>query len=802
MGFLMGDAFTEVKKLSEPVYKMPKSMQEAIPVYRISEGGIFQLEKRKENILFDKAYYLEDINYQTKDEEERMEILLGWCKLLNSMSVDFKIVIGILNRETGQVKERLIPKEREWDPYREMEAAFEQLVDYKLKEGISGNEKSLLFLLSVRRNDFESAKAFFQTLEANLQVTLHGLGSQLIPLTGIERLRCLHQIYRMGEEALFSLNWEDLVASGRNWKNEICAPALKEERSTLQIGQTHAQVLFCQNYPNSLQDGFLGKLMHVPFHLLLSLDVVPIPQMLTVKKLENAQINNEAAITREQEEKNRKKAFSSEISYPKRRKKEELEYYLEQVHSNDQKAFYLGFLVTVFGEDEKDLESNVDTIRAIGAEQSMVFEPLLFRQLAGFHTCLPAGAREVDVMRAMFTSSMAALVPFRVQEIFQVPGVFYGSNQVSKELIVVDRKKLMNPNGFVFGKTGSGKSMFTKQEIAQILYLFPRDRVLLLDPQNEYYYIVQSLGGEILDFSKEKGIHLNPWEIPAHLPEDFRKDVFITDKSTFTKTICKEALLPTPLSAIHRTIIDRSVGEFYDRLFTEKEEGKEPEDTLAILREIIGRQPEPEARELYIALEMFTKGSLNVFSHKSNVHLDNRLLCIGLDKIGRDLKRMAMLVTSEVIRSNIEYNAKEGVATWLYADEFQIITNEELGAEMFDNLYRTVRKKGGICTALTQTLSDNLLNEKIQAMVSNSEFVVLMNQSGIDRNVLRRIYEEISEEEISYVTNARVGTGLLKCGKKVVPMDATIPKKNPLYDLFTTNFHEKHEMERRERHDK
>lgn len=782
------NSFKSVRKLSEPVYKVPESVQQSIPISRISQSGIFEIEKKNGERLFDKAYLMDDINYSTKDEDEHKDFLLKWCGVLNSMNVDFKVLVVNGHRDIEELKKELLPEPGENQLYARVITAYGQILDWRLKEGNTSIEQVKYLVVSCRKQDFESAKVFFQALEQRMMVLFHTLGGGLIPLDGVARLKSLHNLYRLGHEDEFHITWEELRRTDRNWRNDICCLSIKETNSYLEFEDKYTSTLFCKLFPNSLPDGFVNELVNVPFHLMLSMDIVPIPQEITVKKLEEAYSNNEEAIAREQDLKNKRHMFSSDISYPKRKKKEALEGYLDQLHNNDEKLYYMGLLVTVVGKDRQELEDNIATVKSIASGKSMRFEILEMRQLKGFNTCLPCAAREVDVMRTMFTTSMAAFVPYNVQEIMDKNGYFYGINQVSHNPIVINRKKLMNPHAFIFGKTGSGKSMFVKNEIGQILFS-TQESIFILDPQNEYYVIVKNLGGQIIDFSIQSNVYMNPWEIPAPIPKNFDEDDFIANKSAMTRAICKEILKPTELNGIHRAVIDRCVKSWYKKIFGKK--GCPGSETLMELREIIGAQEEPEARELYIALELFTQGSLNIFAHESNVDISNRLVVLGLKNLGREMRRIATLLANEIIRSKIDYSSVEREATNVVVDEFQLITEDELGLKTFDNLYRTIRKQGGILTCLTQTVSDNILRPEMQAMLSNSEFLVLLNQSGIDRGVLQQIYPEISEEEIRYVTNAKVGTGLIKCGGKVVPFDCGLPKDNFLYALYDTNFYEK-----------
>ena len=532
-------------------------------------------------------------------------------------------------------------------------------------------------------------------------------------------------------------------------------------------------------------DGILAELTSVNFHAIFSMDLVPIPQELALRKLQAALTNNEMAISKEQDMKNKYRAFSSDITYAKRRKKEELEYYLDQFHTNDQKMFYLGFTIVVYGKDDKELKYHVQTIRSMG--KGIQFEVLEWRQLKGFHTSLPIGTRQVDIMRTVFTTSMAAFIPFNVQELFDTNGLYYGVNKVSKNLILADRKSLKNGNGFTFGLTGSGKSMDNKSELCQVYYQ-TKDRMIICDPQGEYKEICANLEGEYIDFSLEGDKYMNPLEIPEYIDAHFNQEQFILDKYEFLQSLCRSVLDPLPYTANHNSVVERCTRKLYQNIFAKKN----PESpTIEDLREYLGAQIEPEAKSLYLALEAFTEGSLNIFGRKGNVNLQNRLLVFGLGQVRDSLKKQALLVLNETIRSQIEYNNQQNICTWVWMDEFQIITKETYGAMAFNNLYRTVRKKGGILTGITQTLSDNIFNEDMQAMLNNCEYISVLSQAGIDRDLLRKVLPEITEEELGFITNAEKGCGIRRFGEKIIPFDNTIPPDNPLYELFNTNFFER-----------
>ncbi|WP_435070954.1 VirB4-like conjugal transfer ATPase, CD1110 family [Ohessyouella blattaphilus] len=777
------------KGLTEKIYKIPKSVQETIPVHKVSENGVFQIEKQKsknQDVTFDKAYIFSDMNFSIKDESEKEEHFMSYCKMLNSLNVSAKIIIANHNINKEEFEKTVLIESK--PGYEDIITAYNSLTERRMKEGRNDIQQVRYLILTCKKKDFANANAYFRTIESGLMTQFRALESKLIPLNAMERMRVLHRIYRLGKETEFTVDEKNLTKK-TTWKNDICNLYIKEKRDYMTFEDRYCTVLFAKNYPSSLSDDFLNELTSVPFHTVTTLDIAPIPKELVSEKLMQAYMNNERQIQAQQEYRNKHQAFSSEITYEKRKEKEEIEEYMDEVRSNDQRMFFLGLLVMVTGTDKQDLESKVDTIKTIGASANMQLETYCGRQVRAMNTCLPLGSREVNIMRSIFTQPLACLMPFNVQELFDEKGMCYGVNQVSKNMLLGDRKKLLNGNGFIFGVSGSGKSVNAKSEMGQVITK-TEDDVIVIDPQNEYFEITNNLGGQVIDLSSQSRDYMNPLDVPDRATITDISN-FIADKTEFMLGICAKALYPDPITATHRSIIDRCVRSIYGYLSHENTQEHET-PTFVQFREALSDVAEPEARELYIALETFTDGSLNIFSHQSNVNVNNRFITYGIANLGNDLKALALLIMIENVCNKIASNSKAGKATWVYVDECHVITDDDYGNKALEKLWKEVRKQGGIMTGITQNVADCLINKRTKNMIANSEFLLLNNQNGIDRDLLTQIIE-ISGEQTQYIINAESGTGILKFGSSMIPFDNEIPKDNLLYDLYNTNLHEKFE---------
>ncbi|MGN0154186.1 MAG: VirB4-like conjugal transfer ATPase, CD1110 family [Lachnospiraceae bacterium] len=775
---LFTDGFTELKKASEPLYKTPKSIQETIEIMKVATNGIFEVSKNH----YSKCYRFTDINYTTTNEEEQIDIFERYCKFLNSLDCNFKITVNNKNKDMKEMRnEILLPYQM--DPYDRYRKVYNDIIEEKIREGRQGIEQERFLTITIERKNFEEAKAQFATLEATIHKAFGELGTDIVPLNGNERLKVLHDFYHLGREEEFTFDLKHSAKIGADFKNDLCNGMIKYYPDHIEDEGKYCRALFLKKYPSSLSDRFLNEITSLPVHSITSIDVVPIPKDLTTKTLQKKYLGIESDIIKQQRVRNKNNDFSSEISYAKRTEKKEIEEIMDDVRENDQCLFYVAVTVVIVAETKEQLESVTETVETIGKRNSVVIDTHFLKQREALNTALPIGVRQVETMRTMLTQSLAVLLPFNVQELNDKGGVYYGINQISKNVNIGNRKKLLNGNGFVFGVPGSGKSFFCKQGMGQV-FLNTNDDIIVIDPMNEYFDIATTFGGAIVNMSAYTKNYVNPLDADlAHINEKGIRDV-IADKSEFMLGLCDQ-LLGATLNQKHHSIIDRCVRELYMRAWKSK---KVP--LMTDFYQILKSQNEMEAQELALCLELFVEGSLNIFNHHTNVDEDNRFTVYGIQDLGTQLAPVAMLVMMEAIQSRIIENGRKGRATWLYIDECHVLLNSDYSATYLQQLWKKVRKQGGLCTGISQNVTDLLQNYIASTLISNSEFIALLKQSNIDSEKLAEVIG-VSDAQLRFVSNSPSGTGLIKCGSVVIPFDNTIGKDTDLYKLYNTNIHEK-----------
>lgn len=775
---LFTDGFSELKKASEPLYKTPKSIQETIEIMKVAENGIFEVAKSR----FSKCYRFSDINYTTTNEDEQIDIFERYCKFLNSMDCAFKITVNNKNRDMNALRDYiLLPYTGDrFDKFRKI---YNDIIEEKIREGRQGIEQERYLTITIERKNFEEAKAQFATIEATVHKAFGELGAEIIPLSGNERLKVLHDFYHLGDEGEFDFDIRHAKRVGADFRNDLCNGMVKYLPDHIEDEGKYSRALFIKKYPSSLSDRFLNEITSLPIHCITSIDVVPVPKDITTKVLQKKYLGIESDIIKQQRVRNKNNDFSSEISYAKRTEKKEIEAIMDDVRENDQCLFYVAVTIIIVAESMEELESITETVETIGKRNSVTIDTHYLKQREALNTALPIGIRQVETMRTMLTQSVAVLLPFNVQEMNDKGGIYYGINQISKNVNVGNRKKLLNGNGFVFGVPGSGKSFFCKQGMGQV-FLNTNDDVIVIDPMSEYFDIAKTFGGAVVNMSAYTKNYINPLEADlVHINEKGIRDV-IADKSEFMLGVCDQ-LLGNTLNQKHHSIIDRCIRELYMRAFRTKQV-----PLMSDFYHVLKAQSEMEAQELALCLELFVEGSLNIFNHHTNVDEKNRFTVYGIQDLGTQLAPVAMLVMMEAIQSRIIENGRRGIATWLYIDECHVLLGSEYSATYLQQLWKKVRKQGGLCTGISQNITDLLQNYIASTLISNSEFIALLKQSNIDSAKLAEVIG-VSDAQLRFVSNSPSGTGLIKCGSTVIPFDNTISKDSELYQLYNTNIHEK-----------
>ena len=783
---LFTDGFKELKKASEPLYKAPKSIQETIEIMKVAENGIFEVSKNH----FSKCYRFQDINYTTTNETEQIDIFERYCKFLNSLDVCFKITINNKNKDMEAVRDFVFLQSMN-DGFDNFRKIYNDIMEKKIHEGRQGIEQERYLTITIERKNFEEAKAQFATIEASVHKAFNELGAEIIPLSGNERIKVLYDYYHLGEEGSFDFDIREAKKVGADFRNDLCNGMVEFYPDYFKDEKKFCRALFVKKYPSSLSDRFLNEITSLPVHSITSIDVVPIPKDMTTKILQKKYLGIESDIIKQQRVRNRNNDFSSEISYNKRIEKKEIEEIMDDVRENDQCLYYVSVTVILMADTKEELDSMTETVETIGKRNSVTIEEHYLKQRESLNTALPIGVRQVETMRTMLTQSLAVLMPFNVQELNDRQGCYYGINQVSKNINIGNRKKLINGNGFVFGVPGSGKSFFCKMEMGNV-FLSGGDEIIVIDPMNEYFDIAHTYGGTVVNMSTYTDNYVNPLDMDVWSLDLNDSKGMIREKGEFMLGLCEQCMGES-LNSRQKSIIDRCVRKLYIDIARSREKYV---PIMSDFYEILMNQPEEEAKDIALSLELFVNGSLNIFNHQTNVDVDNRFTVYGIRDLGTELSPITMLVMMESIQNRIIENGKRGVATWLYIDEFHVLLNSEYSARYLQQLWKKVRKQGGLCTGITQNVVDLLQNYTATTMLANSEFVALLKQANTDSSKMAEVIG-VSEAQLRFVTNTQSGMGLMKCGNVVIPFDNTIEKGTDLYNLYNTNIHEKIAMEKR-----
>lgn len=799
MGMMIGSAgFSGYRKKTQPLTAVPKNVRETIPIRSISESGIFQIgqpEGRKQ--LFDRVYLMDDINYTLKDDREKEAVLLTLCKIFNSINVDFKFVTANTKRDLEQFYKDIFYDEETGN------ASLSSGMNAWIREGLKKGNPEICRLrylvLTVRKNTYEEAKTFFIGMDALLAPLFGSIKSNLRPLDAAERLRLLYSAYRQRNGSKFRWNWEEMLRTKRDWKNEILPSSIESRKDHMEMDGKYVSVLFSFRLPNGLDESkVMSELSNLPFPSMVTLDFAPIPRSALRGKLMASLSNNERATHMEQERRMRMKNFVSGVSYKKQKRRDELEGYLEQIDDNDENGFFFSLLLVLTADTEEELQSRREAVQSVGESLGIELVPYLHRQLKALNTALPTGAREVDCMRSMLTSSLAAFQPFYSKDIIHTSGQVMGINRVTQNLIMLDRKKLKNGNGVISGHTGGGKSMYLKAvEITQTM-IGSDDDIFCIDPQNELKSLTETLCGQFFDLSAQSKIYLNFLEIPdevrySHDPGV--RDVFVAEQISFTEAFCYSIMKGICETGIHKSIITGCVMKIYEAAFQDSR-CRQPllNDFYQALLAYEQENPRDgqEVREIYKPLEAYCIGNFDMFAHPSNLDIRNRFVVFGMKNISREMWEPIMLVVMHVLAQRINYNQKFRRATHFIVDEGQVVCSHENSAEQLSRAFLTYRKFGGICTLVVQNMAAALANATIKNLVSNCEFKMFFDQGGVDRQEIAEIIE-LSSEEYAALNEDIPGRSVIVWGKDVLLCDGRISEDNPLYGWYHTTFHESKE---------
>ena len=762
-----------VMKQDKEKFHIPRSVQQAIPIRTIWKDGIFLVGKNK----YAKTYRFTDINFELASEEDKRSLFLEYTSILNyfdcGATAKLTIVIRRLNKEELQDAVLIPLREEPLDVYRK--EINEMLLEKTV--GSNGMIRELYVTVSVYRKNVEEARNYFLRTGNGLISHFRNLGSTCEEVDAREKLRILHRFYRSGEESGFDFDMEFSARLGHSFKDTICPDTMEFEKDYFKMGERFGRVLYLKDYASYIEDTMVSEFADINQDMLISIDLIPIPTDEAVREVQTRLLGVETNITNWQRRQNANQNFSATVPYDMEMQKEESKEFLRDLTTRDQRMMVAVVTLLHTADTKEQLDADTSSILSLARNRMCQMAVLKFQQMDGLNTALPIGVRRIDTMRTLTTESLGSLIPFRTQEVMDPGGIYCGVNAISHNLILVNRAHLLNPSAFILGVPGSGKSMLTKLFILLIILTTTTDQVLIYDPEGEYGPLVEALGGVSLPISAGSEIHLNAMDMVAGYGDKNP----VVDKSQFVLSLYERISDDRyVIGPKEKSILDRCV----ERVYSRKQPGEIP--TFFTLRRILLEQDEPEAQDLALMLELFTDGTLNNFSHPTNIETGNRLMCFNTRGMVEDMKDLGQLVITDHMINRVSQNWEKGIRTHIFLDEFHTLLQHKYSASFFDSAYRRFRKRNAWTTSLTQNVEYVLDSLTARTMLSNSEFIVMLNQSASDREQLAELLH-ISKEQLKFITNARAGNGLMRIGSALVPFYNQLSDKNSkIFKLMST----------------
>lgn len=677
-----------MKKLSSFIKKdkekfiIPKGVQDTIPIKRIWKDGIFLIGRNK----YSKTFVFTDINYIVASEEDKEEMFLDYMQMLNSFESETFIKFTILNSKINSIEiENNIKIENEQDGLDRFRKEYNKIIEDSAKSS-NGIKQEKYITVTVTKKTLDEARTTIRRIAVELNKHFKKLNSTCTELDANERLKLLHNFYRQGEESSFNFDMIDNMRKGHSFKDYICPDSMEFKKNSFKIGEKFGRVLFLKEYASFIKDSMISELTDISKNLVLSIDILPVPTDEAIKEAENRLLGIETNIAnhiRKQAENNN---FLASIPYDLEQQQAEAKEFLNDLMTRDQRMFLAIITVVVTADTEKELENITEAITTTARKNLCQIGILSFQQLDGLNTALPIANNKIDILRTLTTESLAVFLPFKVQEVQHTNGIYYGQNAISKNMILLDRKELLNGNSFILGVSGSGKSFTAKQEISSIMLKEKDADIIIIDPENEFAGLVSKFCGEVIEISSTSKNHINAMDMNKYYGDNSNPIVL---KSEFVLSLC-EQLMGKALEPQQRSIIDRCTAKVYKDYQNRDYEGELP--TLKDFREELLKQNEKEAREVALAIELFSNGSLNTFAKQTNVNINNRLVCYNILELKKQLQPIAMLVILDSIFNRITANRQKGKTTYIYIDEIYLLFQYEYSANFLFTLWKRVRK--------------------------------------------------------------------------------------------------------------
>jgi len=744
------------------------------------EDGICE----KENGLLSKTIKFADINYEIAKKEDQIDIFSKYCEFLNYFDENINVQINIqnrfINKETFKKKMLIAIKEEDEENIKKYKKEFNTMLLEKASQRQNNVIRDKYITFTVKADTYEMAVPLLARIETDIMNNLKTLGAGDKVLTGRERVENLYNFFNQEQEIEFDYDY--LIKTGLTTKDFI-SPNLFDftDKRTFTFNDTYAQVIRIKDLPTDLSDKILSEISSLNLNLNISLHIEAVEKQVALDL-----VKRKIAFMEQQKIDEQKKAIKANydvdmIPHELKYSLDEAEQLLDDLQNKNQRMFTMTALIYTCANSMEVLKEQIFQIASVCRQNGCMVETLDYCQENALNSILPLGKNHINIKRTLTTASTAIFMPFSTQELYQENGLYYGLNALSHNMILANRKALKTPSGFILGTPGSGKSFKAKTEIVNVL-LSTDDDVIIIDPEAEYQYLTKCFKGTNIHISAGSKEHINPMDITENYDEDPLKL-----KAEFILSLC-DLLIGgrNGVSATEKAIIDRAVTLTYTKKFSGMSK-KIP--TLKDFYNTLKAQPEPEAQNVALALELYIKGSLSVFAQDTDIDLNNRLITFDIKDLGKELKTMGMLIVLDQIWNRVTQNRQKGKRTWLYIDEIYLLFQNEYSANYLFELYKRARKWGVIPTGITQNVEDLLISDLARRMLSNSDFIIMLNQATSDRLELAGLLD-ISNQQLSFVTNSKEGQGLMFAGDSIIPFIDNFPKETELYKMMTTKIEE------------
>lgn len=781
--------------------KTPGSTRDSLFIHKANKSGIFQIERNGNRKLYDRCYAFTDINYINLDKEDKIHILENLMDFFKSMSLSFKITIVNEYRDMNGYINDIFSNKNDND-YPVISDGIRQWIDEKKEEArIYDVKRILLLTLTVRSSSYNEARSYFLGMDTEMERAFSAFKSRIVPLNGEQRLELIDRFfYKEDAGAPYSFEQDALY--------DVIPVSIDSYKDFMIFNRNqYVSVLFARRFDTSIDaNKAIYTLSNREYPSFITIDYAPVAHDVTKDALKSMFGNNERAIAQEADSKKDNNQAVTGISYAKKKKRQELEMYMDQVDDDSEECIMASLMLTVTASSEDELVQRIESIQAQAKKLGIILDTYNQVQLKAFNAALPTGSRQVKMMRPFLASSLVALQPFYSKTLVEKGGTFYGRDVTTQQLVFANRKKLPSPHGVVVGNTGSGKSMLIKMtDISQVL-LSSDDDIMIIDPQNETQYICALYGGKFFDMTPRGDIHINPMEVPLSVfnsKSDKVKKSFISAVNGWANGFTEAVMKGLAYTSEHTAFIYDAVEKVYERVFTSK---TLVQPTIRDVRnELLKMEDSSEydsdRRIIHMitnSLKPFTEGIYDMFAYPSDININSeRLVAFGLNNITDDIWQPVMTTIMFFLTNRVEFNQEVQRATRFIVDECQYVCKSISTGNILLSAVLTYRKFGGICTMAFQNLARVVMSEDLRDMLTNCGYKMFFKQEGTDAIALSKI-QHLTEIEYEALSNDSPGRSVMVWNGKVILLDAFMNKDNPLYDTFSTNFHEKAEAMKKE----